>query len=381
MLRRARPRLGVRILTSQPPTLEELFLRHYGDEVAAEWSGSVTGLGVLLRAFARRDRWWYLWWGAVGRRPLRPRAERRRSLHDAGGVRPGRRQHGGQPRLHRHGRPGPGAEHDRRAGGLAVRGLRGDLLGLMSMFIIGRHTSAEEESGRDELLRCRGGRPLRHDRGAAAARSGERRGGVLVASEPAGLRAPRRRRVRLGLGLLALGWSLQRHRAGRGAAARLRTRSAYGLAGAVLGLAYGLRAIGDVGNGRCRWLSPIGWYQAMHAFSGSVGGPPSCSWPPRSWRAPRRRRVRAPRRGFRPLADPPRARSCPCRSARGATASPGGSSAPACSPGRLGSSSEASRTARSARTSTACSATRTSPRTCSAPTGRTWSTRSTAARR
>ncbi len=25
--------LGVRALTSQPPTLEELFLRHYGDEV------------------------------------------------------------------------------------------------------------------------------------------------------------------------------------------------------------------------------------------------------------------------------------------------------------------------------------------------------------
>jgi ABC-2 type transport system ATP-binding protein len=28
-------RLGVRTLTSQPPTLEELFLRHYGDEIAA----------------------------------------------------------------------------------------------------------------------------------------------------------------------------------------------------------------------------------------------------------------------------------------------------------------------------------------------------------
>jgi ABC-2 type transport system ATP-binding protein len=27
--------LGVRSLTSQPPTLEELFLRHYGDELAA----------------------------------------------------------------------------------------------------------------------------------------------------------------------------------------------------------------------------------------------------------------------------------------------------------------------------------------------------------
>ena len=28
--------LGIRRLTSAPPTLEELFMRHYGDEVAAE---------------------------------------------------------------------------------------------------------------------------------------------------------------------------------------------------------------------------------------------------------------------------------------------------------------------------------------------------------
>jgi ABC-2 type transport system ATP-binding protein len=28
--------LGIRSLTSQPPTLEELFLRHYGDELAHE---------------------------------------------------------------------------------------------------------------------------------------------------------------------------------------------------------------------------------------------------------------------------------------------------------------------------------------------------------
>jgi ABC-2 type transport system permease protein len=42
----------------------------------------------------------------------------------------------------------------------------------------------------------------------------------------------------------------------------------YGLAGAVIGVAYALRAIGDVGGSGLSWLSPIGWYQAMHAFSG-----------------------------------------------------------------------------------------------------------------
>lgn len=45
-------------------------------------------------------------------------------------------------------------------------------------------------------------------------------------------------------------------------------RAMYGIAGAFIGLAYGLRAIGDVGNPVLSWLSPIGWYQSMHAFSG-----------------------------------------------------------------------------------------------------------------
>jgi ABC-2 type transport system permease protein len=36
----------------------------------------------------------------------------------------------------------------------------------------------------------------------------------------------------------------------------------------VLGVAYGVRAIGDISGGGLSWLSPIGWYQAMHAYSG-----------------------------------------------------------------------------------------------------------------
>jgi ABC-2 type transport system permease protein len=36
----------------------------------------------------------------------------------------------------------------------------------------------------------------------------------------------------------------------------------------VLGAAYALRAVGDVGNEALSWLTPIGWYQSMHAFSG-----------------------------------------------------------------------------------------------------------------
>jgi hypothetical protein len=45
-------------------------------------------------------------------------------------------------------------------------------------------------------------------------------------------------------------------------------RAAYGITGAVIGAAYVLRAIGDVGTSWLSWVSPIGWYQGMHAFSG-----------------------------------------------------------------------------------------------------------------
>jgi ABC-2 type transport system permease protein len=51
------------------------------------------------------------------------------------------------------------------------------------------------------------------------------------------------------------------------------TRATYGLAGAVLGISYAVRAIGDVSGGGLSWLSPIGWYQAMHAFSGESWWP------------------------------------------------------------------------------------------------------------
>jgi len=46
------------------------------------------------------------------------------------------------------------------------------------------------------------------------------------------------------------------------------TRSMYGVTGAAIATSYVLRAVGDVGNGALSWLSPIGWGQAMHSFSG-----------------------------------------------------------------------------------------------------------------
>jgi hypothetical protein len=47
---------------------------------------------------------------------------------------------------------------------------------------------------------------------------------------------------------------------------------ASGLAGAVLGVAFMLRALGDIADGRLSWLSPIGWSQKSRPFAGDLSG-------------------------------------------------------------------------------------------------------------
>jgi ABC-2 type transport system permease protein len=50
-------------------------------------------------------------------------------------------------------------------------------------------------------------------------------------------------------------------------------RGASGMAFAVIGLAYALRAIGDVGDGTLSWLSPIGWAQATQVYVNDLWWP------------------------------------------------------------------------------------------------------------
>jgi ABC-2 type transport system permease protein len=45
------------------------------------------------------------------------------------------------------------------------------------------------------------------------------------------------------------------------------TRTAYGITAAVLGAAFVLRAVGDVGDNAVSWLSPIGWAQAVDPYT------------------------------------------------------------------------------------------------------------------
>lgn len=141
-------------------------------------------------------------------------------------------------------------------------------IGLMSMFLVVRHTRAEEESGRDELLRAAAvGREATTAAAVLVVLVANLLTGTLVAVSLATFPLATADSVALGVGLAAVGMAF-------GGVALLAAqltsspRAAYGITGAVIGASYVLRAVGDLGSPILTWLSPIGWYQGMHAFSG-----------------------------------------------------------------------------------------------------------------
>ncbi|MFF0726223.1 ABC transporter permease [Streptomyces sp. NPDC004134] len=153
--------------------------------------------------------------------------------------------------------------------GHQMLGFTAVLVGIMSVLIISRHTRTEEETNRAELVRS--GVVGRHSYLAAAL-------GVAVVAN-----------VALGL-LLAAGMSGMGVDGVDGQGALLYglahtaigiffaavaaitvqitayARGASGMAMAVIGAAYALRAAGDVGNDWVSWLSPIGWVQRTYVF-------------------------------------------------------------------------------------------------------------------
>jgi ABC-2 type transport system permease protein len=147
------------------------------------------------------------------------------------------------------------------------------IAGLMSMFLVGRHTRAEEESGRDELVRAAVvGRYATLAAAALVVVIANAVLGLLVAASLISYGLPVAGSASLGLALTLAGLVF-------GAVALVAVqlaqgvRAAYGITGAVIGLAYALRAVGDIGNGVLSWLSPIGWGQAMRAYADEVWWP------------------------------------------------------------------------------------------------------------
>lgn len=229
----------------------------------------MTGVGQLLRHFLRRDRWMILAW-AVGITLL--------YWSQAISVK---------------GLYATQAEFDRAAAAMeanpafvamagparALNTIGGQVtwqasafgaitVGLMSMFLVVRHTRAEEESGRDEMLRAAAvGRGATTVATVLVALVANVLTGALVAVSLITFPLSATDSIALGVGLAAVGMVFA---AVALLAAQLTAspRAAYGVTGAVIGAAYVMRAIGDVGSPALSWASPIGWYQAMHAFSG-----------------------------------------------------------------------------------------------------------------
>ena len=156
------------------------------------------------------------------------------------------------------------------------------VVALMNLLMIGRLTRGEEEAGRLELLRSL---PVgRHAASSAAILTVAGMDvivGVLATLTLLTQGLPTMGSLVFGLsfllsGLLFAGVAMV------AAQVSENTRVVYGIAGAVLGAAFVLRAVGDIGDGTVSWFSPIGWAQKARPFAASSGRRSyRSSWRPR----------------------------------------------------------------------------------------------------
>jgi ABC-2 type transport system permease protein len=228
----------------------------------------VTGTIVLVRFIARRDRVRILVWvgsivalialTAAGIKGLFPTQA---SLDQAAAA-----SHNASVVVFN----GPAQGLDTVGGEVAFQGgaMGMVVVALMSLFTVGRLTRGEEEAGRLELIRSL---PLgRHAPIAASwiiAATMSLAVGALgtLALIAQGLPTPGA--VVFGtsfvlVGLLFAGVALLV------AQTTENTRVVYGVTGALVGAAFVLRAIGDVGNGTASWFSPIGIAQKTRPWAG-----------------------------------------------------------------------------------------------------------------
>ncbi len=229
----------------------------------------MTGTGMLLRHFLRRDRWMLLGWSVGITLLYWSQAVSVKGLYatqaefDQAAV-------AMQANTAFVAMAGPARSLNTIGGQVAwqATAFGAVTIGLMSMFLVVRHTRAEEESGRDEMLRAAAvGRQATTAATVLVALVANAVTGAMVSLSLIAFPLAVADSLALGVGLGAVGMVF----AGVALLAAQLTsspRAAYGMTGAVIGAAYVLRAIGDVGSPFLTWLSPIGWYQGMHAFSG-----------------------------------------------------------------------------------------------------------------
>lgn len=142
------------------------------------------------------------------------------------------------------------------------------LAALMSLFTVTRHTRAEEETGRAELIgACSVGRHAIAASAVLLAAGANLLTALLITVGLASQGLPLAGALALGLAVGGTGWLFT------GVAlfaAQLTThaRTANAIAAAALGLAFLLRALGDAAKVETlAWLSPLGWAQRVRAFA------------------------------------------------------------------------------------------------------------------
>jgi ABC-2 type transport system permease protein len=141
------------------------------------------------------------------------------------------------------------------------------VIGLMGMFLVGRHTRADEETGRIELVRAAAvGRNAPPTAALISATGGLAVTGVLITLVMLSLGLPVAGSIAYGLAMFGFGLFFACFTAVT-AQVTEHTRLAYALSGVGIGVAYGLRVIGDIGNGKASWLSPMGWSMQMRAYA------------------------------------------------------------------------------------------------------------------
>jgi len=137
---------------------------------------------------------------------------------------------------------------------------------LMAIFLTIRHTRSEEEAGRTELLSAGVlGRfaPLMAALIVVSAASVAL--GALLALSLVAMGLPAGGSLLFGAAMGCLGIAFAAV-AALAAQVTEHARASLGIALAVLGLAWGLRSIGDVRDSLASWFSPVGWVQAVNAY-------------------------------------------------------------------------------------------------------------------
>jgi ABC-2 type transport system permease protein len=140
------------------------------------------------------------------------------------------------------------------------------VVALMNMFLVGRHTRADEESGRAELVRsARVGRGATLAAALGLAALANLAVAVLLIAVTAGTGLPTAGSILFGVSVATVGLTFAALTA---VAVQVfeNVRAAYGAVGLAIGAAFVLRAAGDAGNGALSWVSPIGWAQRTFPY-------------------------------------------------------------------------------------------------------------------